>query len=126
MIRLRILAVFFGIVGFFNLIRASTVGYIAPALQSWELSVPLPFLGGLYGVWGGGFLVLAVLLWCQRARQWSFPVAFVYQVNVWILNLCAARSSYTRMIWRRDLVLTMSFLCFVVLLILPKIKKGYG
>ncbi len=110
--RRRILAVLLLLLGLANLARAALVPNVAAALQGWVLSVPLPLLGWIYGVFGVAFTVLAVALFRNRGVRWAFPLALSYQAVVWGLHL-VYRSAYARSLWVRDALLTALFLVAV-------------
>lgn len=114
--RRRILAVVFLLMGLANLLRAGLVPEALTVLEPEMLSLPLPLLGGLYGLFGLGFIVLAILSWLDRAEAWSFPFAVVYQLVLWIIRFIGYRSPFAQSLWARDLLLTLLFLVVVFVL----------
>jgi hypothetical protein len=99
-----------------NLLRAGMTVYIAPALAEYPPSLSLPLLGSVYGLWGIIFLVAAVIAWRRKSTGGALGLALAYQAVLWTMNLLAYRSTYARSLWPRDLLLTLIFLGFVVLL----------
>lgn len=114
--RRRILAVLFLLMGSVNLLRAGLVPEALTVLEPEMLSLPLPLLGGLYGLFGLGFMVLAIPVWLGRAMTWAFPFAVVYQLVLWIIRFIGYRSPYAQSLWARDFLLTMVFLVVVFVL----------
>jgi uncharacterized membrane protein len=114
--RRRILAVLFLLMGLANLLRAGLVPEVLTVLEPEMLSLPLPLLGGLYGLFGLGFIVLAILSWLDRAEAWGFPFAVVYQLVLWIIRFIGYRSPFAQSLWARDLLLTLLFLVVVFVL----------
>ncbi len=118
--RSKLLTVFFGAMGLANVARALLAFRIGPAFESYALSFPLPILGGLYLLWGIGFLVFAALFWTKRALRWSLLPAALYQLTVWALRLFAYRSEYARNLWMINIALTAGFLLVVFVLSLNR------
>jgi hypothetical protein len=114
--RWRALTLLFLLVGVLNLIRAGMALYIAPAMAGWALSLPLPWLGAFYAVWGIGWMVVAVRCWRRRGRCRALAMALAYQATLWLLHLLTDRSPYVRSLWVRDLLVTGSFLALVIYL----------
>jgi hypothetical protein len=102
--------------GVANLIRAGMTLYIAPALEGRTLSVSLPFLGSVYGLWGVIFLVAAVIAWRRKSTGGALGLALFYQAVLWILHLVGDRSTYARSLWARDVLMTLVFLAFIIIL----------
>lgn len=112
--RRRLLALFYGAIGGANLIRAALAPQVAPTLTDWSLSLPLKWLAAFYLAWGVAFVGAAFLV-LRRARhdgqlRWVLPLAGSYQLALGVLALSAARASYARSLWARDLLLTGIFL----------------
>jgi hypothetical protein len=114
--RVLVISIIWVIFGAANLLRAGMTIYIAPALAEYPPSLPLPLLGSVYGLWGMIFLVAAVMTWRRKTTGGALGLALVYQAVLWTMNLVAYRSTYARSLWPRDLLLTLIFLGFVVLL----------
>ncbi len=111
-----LISVVWVVFGAANLIRAGMAVYIAPALDGYVLSLPLPLLGSVYGLWGVIFIAAAVVAWRRQTTTGAFGLAVAYQVVLWTLNLVSARSGYARSLWPRDIFLTLVFLTFIALL----------
>jgi len=122
--RRRILAVLFLLMGLANLLRAGLVPEVLTVLEPEMLSLPLPLLGVLYGLWGLGFLALAILSWLGRARTWAFLIAIVYQLVLWIIRFIGYRSPFAQSLWARDLLLTLLFLVVVFFLTRKGKRRG--
>ncbi len=112
--RQRILALLFVAMGLANLLRAWMAFAVTPALEGWNLSLPLPLWGAIYLLWGLAFTVLAVVIWRGQGLRLALPLAAAYQAGVWVLNLLGTRSAYHRSLWMRDLLLTGAFLGLVM------------
>lgn len=119
--RRRILAALFLLMGLANLLRATLVPEVQTVVVPEMLSVPLAMLGTLYGLFGLGFTVLAVLLWLGRAGRWPLPFALAYQLVLWIVRFVGYCSPFARSLWARDLVLTVVFVFIVFILT----RKGH-
>lgn len=99
-----------------NLLRAGMATYIATALVGYPLSLSLPLLKGVYGVWGMIFLAAAVVTWRRQSTGSAPALALAYQATLWLLHLLGDRSAYARSLWPRDVFLTLVFLALIVLL----------
>lgn len=117
--RRPILAILFLLMGMANLLRATLVPEVQTVLDPEMLSLSLSFLGWLYGLFGVGFTVLAILAWRGRAMQLIFPFAVVYQALLWTIRFIGYLSPYAQVLWARDLVLTVLFLLIVLVLARP-------
>ncbi len=122
--RYRLLATLFLLLGLANLLRAGLVPEVLTVLEPEMLSLPLPLLGGLYGFFGLGFIVLAILSWLGRARAWAFGFALVYQLALWIIRFVGYRSPLAQSLWPRDLLLTVLFLVVVFFLTRPGRRRA--
>ncbi len=122
--RYRLLATLFLLLGLANLLRAGLVPEVLTVLEPEMLSLPLPLLGGLYGFFGLGFIVLAILSWLGRARAWAFEFALVYQLALWIIRFVGYRSPLAQSLWSRDLLLTVLFLVVVFFLTRPGRRRA--
>lgn len=109
-----LLALFWLLFGIANLVRAAVAYQLTGALETHPPAVALPWLGGMYAVWGAAFLVSAALAWSRRAQRWAIWPALAYQAALWSVRLCAYRSDYARSLWARDLLLTGLFMLAVV------------
>lgn len=114
--RQRTLGLLFLSMGLANLVRAALVPLVLPVLEGWPLSVPLPWLGGLYLAWGLAFAAVGLLIHKEKVRRWALPLAAVYQGAMWAVRLLTYRAVYARDLWARDLVLSGLFLGLVVFL----------
>jgi hypothetical protein len=80
----------------------------------------LPLLSSVYLVWGTVFIVGALVVgrdvaWTDR-RLPVLAMTLLYQTTVWVIRVVGERSSYSRGLWVRDLVLSSVFVLFVILL----------
>lgn len=103
-----------------NLVRASLSLYIAPALEGWTLSFPLPLQGALYLVFGLCFIIAAIIYWRQKHHRHALKLAIGYEAILWVVHITADRSEYARNLYLRDAFLTLILLSFVALLTTKK------
>ena len=114
--RRHLLSILFLFLGLANLIRAGLALYIAPALESWTLSLSLPLQGALYGFFGLCFIVAAIVYWRRKTHRHALKLAIAYQAVLWLVHIAADRSEYARNLYLRDAFLTLTFLSLVALL----------
>lgn len=114
--RQRALGLLFLSIGLANLVRAALVPLVSPVLEGWPLSVSLPWLGGLYLVWGLIFAAAGLLVRKEKVRRWALLLAAAYQCVMWIVRLLTYRATYARDLWVRDLALSGLFLGLVAFL----------
>ena len=114
--RWHILSTLFLLIGLANLIRAGMGVYIAPALKSLSLSLPLPLLSAGYLLCGLCFVTTAIIYWRRKTSHNALKLATAYQAILWIIHLAGDRSEYARSLWPRDAVLTLAFLALVAFL----------
>lgn len=120
--RQRALGLLFLFMGLANLARAALVPLVSPVLEGWPLSVSLPWLGGLYLVWGLAFTAAGWLTYKGKTSVWALPLAVGYQGMMWAVRLLTYRAVYVRDLWARDLVLSALFLGLVAFL--TRKRKG--
>ncbi len=111
----RVLALFILLIGVANLVRVGATLFVAPVLEGWILSVPLPLLCGFYAFWGTLFVLVAIISWRRRGISWAVALGAGYQASLWLLRLTGYRSTYARSLWARDLILTVLFLAILAL-----------
>lgn len=109
--------------GLANLIRAGLTLYIAPAMEGWTLSLPLPLQGALYLVIGLGFIATAIVYWRRKTHRHALKIAIAYQAMLWIVHIATDRSEYARNLYLRDAALTLAFLVLVALLTYNKNRR---
>ena len=107
----HIFALWWLVLGLANGVRAVMAFFLTPALQPYDLSIPLPFLGGLYALWCVLCLIVCAAVWLRwPIRRWTLPAAVAYQITLWALRIFAYRSDYARSLWIWHLILTVLFL----------------
>ncbi len=106
----RLLAWLFLLIGVANLIRGVLAFSLVPVFAERELALPLPLLGGVYLLAGGAFLVVALLIFLDRAWRTALPLVLVYESGMWAIALVGYRGSYIRGLWARDLLFTILLL----------------
>lgn len=118
------LALLFIAIGIANGLRAGMAVYVQPVLQDWTLSLPLPLLASVYGLFALLFTTLGIAFLYGKRLPLALPLVLIYQATVWLLHLLGDRSSYARALWGRNALLTALFLLGVAWLLWPGPHKS--
>ena len=110
-----------------NLARGFLAFRLVPVFANWPLALPLPLLGVVYLSWGLLFLtilVAAVRRFDARTRRHIRVSGTLYQAVIWMIHVIGDRSSYARMHWWQDALMTAGFLATILWLTAPPDRQG--
>ncbi len=114
--------------GLANLVRLGGAVYFARHLPDLPMRVSWMYLAAMGGFWGMAFIACAVGL--ARFRVWgrrgTLVAVTLYEAHVWLNHLLFDANDYARMLWPRDLVLTLLLLAGVWgVLSIPRIRRVF-